>query len=92
MIPDSGQLIIKNSSSQSFALVRVHPSPLVELQFVFLSVVDEKKRSCSIVVLREPDHSRMLRQVHVNDDTSELEHGEGNYNCIIPHAFQSVCV
>lgn len=70
-----------------FALVWVHASPLMELQFVFLGVVDDKKRSCSSVIIREPDHSRMLRQIHVNDDTTQLEHTEKKHNRINRRSF-----
>lgn len=54
-------------------MFQLDPLPLVELQCVFLRVVNNKERSCTVVVIREPDYSRMLRQVHVDDDTTQLE-------------------
>lgn len=60
-------------------MFQLHALPLVELQRVFLGVVNNKKRSRTIVVIREPDHSRMLRQVYVDDDTTQLEPAEGKH-------------
>lgn len=45
----------------------------METQRLLCGVVDDEERSRTLVILRESDRGRVLRQVHVDDNPTHLQ-------------------